>query len=77
MSVVAFPGVNLNDVPGMLRALADQMATGEYGEVRGVAYAFITEDSDLYCNLMGRISQVEGVGVFTMAATMMQIEEDE
>lgn len=44
MTVLTFPGINLANVPAMLRALADQ---------------------------------IEGVGLFTMAATMIQCEDGE
>jgi hypothetical protein len=77
MSVIAFPGINMADVPAMLHVLADQIATGEYGEARGLAYAFVTDGDDMYCNLLGRISQIEGVGLMAMASTMLQTMGDE
>ena len=43
MSVVTFPGVNYNDVPAMLRAMADQIESGEYGAVRGLAQNMVME----------------------------------
>lgn len=77
MSIIAFPGTNLADVPAMLHALADQIASGEYGSARGLVYAFVTDEDDLYCNALGRVSQIECVGLLTMASTMLQCEDCE
>lgn len=77
MSVIAFPGLNINDIPGMLRALADQLETGDYGKPAGFVYAFNTDAADVFCNSFGPISQLEAVGMFTMAANMLALMGDE
>ena len=40
MSVIEFPLINYNDVPSVLRALADQIENGDYGTALGFVYAF-------------------------------------
>lgn len=71
MSVLPFPGHNLNDIPAMLRVLADQIGGGEYGEARGLVYAFITDNDDVYTNCLGRISALESCGLLVMAQDMV------
>lgn len=34
--IVQYPSLNLNDIPAMLRRLADQLEKGEWGEVETV-----------------------------------------
>lgn len=77
MSVVKFPGINLNDVPGMLRALADQMESSDYGKPVGFCYAFNTQDGDVFCNAFGPVSQLEAIGMFAMAGSMFQMMDYE
>lgn len=77
MSVITFPGINMADVPAMLHALADQIASGEYGKARGLVYAFVTDEDDIYCNALGRVSQIECVGLLSMASFMLQCEGDD
>lgn len=76
MSVVKFPGLNLNDVPGMLRVLADQLESGDYGKPLGLTYAFNTEDGEVFCNSFGPINQLEAVGMLTMAANMLAMVDE-
>ena len=76
MSVVKFPGLNLNDVPGMLRVLAEQLESGDYGKPLGLTYAFNTEDGEVFCNSFGPIGQLEAVGMLTMAATMLAMVDE-
>ena len=77
MSVVPFPPVlNLNDVPGMLRVLAEQLESGEYGKPLGLTYAFNTEDGEVFCNSFGPINQLEAVGMLTMAANMLAMVDE-
>lgn len=76
MSVVKFPGLNLNDVPGMLRVLAEQLESGDYGTAVGLTYAFNTEDGEVFCNSFGPINQLEAVGMLTMAANMLAMVEE-
>lgn len=78
MTVVPFPPVlNLNDVPGMLRVLAEQLESGDYGKPVGLTYAFNTEEGDVFCNSFGPIGQIEAVGMLTMAANMLAMMGDE
>lgn len=77
MTVVKFPGINLNDIPGMLRTLADQIDSGDYGNAVGLVYAFNTNEADVYCNSFGAISQLEAVGMASMACNMLQTMGDE
>ena len=44
LKVVAFPGNNLNDIPGMLRKFADDIEAGEYGKALTVLAAMETEE---------------------------------
>lgn len=76
MSVVKFPVLNTNNVPEMLRTLADQIESGDYGKAVGLAYAFNTAEGDLFCNIFGPISQLESVGMLTMAASMLAQGEE-
>lgn len=77
MTVVQFPPVlNLNDVPGTLRVLAEQIESGDYGTVVGLTYAFSTEESDVFCNSFGPIGQLEAVGMLTMAANMLAMVDE-
>lgn len=76
MSVVKFPGLNLNDVPGMLRVLAEQLESGDYGKPLGLTYAFNTEDGEVFCNSFGPINQLEAVGMLTMAANMLAMVDE-
>lgn len=77
MSVVKFPGINLNDVPGMLRALADQIESGDYGKAQGLCYAFNTHEGDVFCNAFGPITHLEAIGMFAMAGNMFQLMGEE
>ncbi len=77
MGVVTFPGVNLNNVPGMLRTLADQIESGDYGNAIGLIYAFNTAEGDAYCNSFGPINQLEATGLATMAASMLALGDAE
>lgn len=76
MSVVKFPGLNLNDVPGMLRVLAEQLESGDYGKPLGLTYAFNTDDGEVFCNSFGPINQLEAVGMLTMAANMLAMVDE-
>lgn len=76
MSVVKFPVHNLNDVPGMLRVLAEQLESGSYGKAIGLAYAFSTDEGEVFCNSFGPINQLEAVGMLTMAANMLAMVDE-
>lgn len=76
MSVVKFPVHNLNDVPGMLRVLAEQLESGDYGKPLGLTYTFNTEDGEVFCNSFGPINQLEAVGMLTMAANMLAMVDE-
>ena len=76
MSVVKFPGLNLNDVPGMLRVLAEQLESGDYGKPLGLTYAFNTDEGEVFCNSFGPINQLEAVGMLTMAANMLAMVDE-
>ena len=77
MTVVPFPPVlNLNDVPGMLRVLAEQIESGDYGTAVGLTYAFNTSEGDVFCNSFGPINQLEAVGMLTMAANMLALGDE-
>jgi hypothetical protein len=76
VTVLEFPArLNLNNVPEMLRVLADQIESGDYGNAVGLAYVFNTAQGDLLCNSFGPINQIEAVGMLTMAANMLAIGE--
>jgi hypothetical protein len=69
--------MNLNDVPAMLRTLAEQIESGDYGKAVGLTYAFNTEDGDVFCNVFGPISHLEAIGMFAMAGNMFAMMGDE
>lgn len=77
MSVVKFPVINLNNVPEMLRVLADQIESSDYGTAVGLAYVFNTAEGDVLCNTFGPINQLEAVGMLTMAASMLALGDGE
>jgi hypothetical protein len=74
MTVVSFPGINYNDVPQMLRELADQLEGGAYGEIKGLVYAFLNDGADVYTNTFGKVSPLEACGMLSWASTMIQSE---
>ena len=43
MSVLAFPGVNWNDIPALAREFADNAEAGKYGDVSRVALILDTD----------------------------------
>lgn len=76
MTVLKFPGMNLNDVPAMLRTLAEQIEGGDYGKAVGLTYAFSTDEGEVFCNSFGPINQLEAVGMLTMAANMLAMVDE-
>ncbi len=77
MSVIEFPLINYNDVPSVLRALADQIENGDYGTALGFVYAFNNDEDEVFYNSFGPISQVEAVGLYAMAGQMLAFGESE
>lgn len=72
MTVIKFPGINPNDIPAMLRSLAEHIESGNYGTAVGLVYAFNTEEGDVYCNAFGPLGQLEAIGLYAMAGNMFQ-----
>lgn len=51
LNVVEFPGETLNDLPRVLRAIAEQIEQGHFGAVESLA--LVTEDAEGYIRTFG------------------------
>ena len=52
LAVLKFPDRNIQDIPLMLRNLAETIEQGKYGDVHSVAWVAILDD-DVACGLIG------------------------
>lgn len=64
LKVVQFPGENLNDIPAMMRAVADSIEKGEWGDVKFVAAVLVRRDLAATTFGWGECSFIEAIGAF-------------
>ncbi len=57
LRVVPFPSSNTQDVPASLRALADSIEAGSYGDAHNVAYVIDCGDKKLNVGLLGKANE--------------------
>lgn len=70
MKVVPFPNPSLNDIPAMLRILADDIEAGNYGFTAGAAMVLETEDSVINFG-WGVADGLRAIGLLTAGAAML------
>lgn len=54
LKVIEFPGADVRQVSAQLRALADQIDRGEYGDAHNVAWVMDCGDSRIEFGMMGQ-----------------------
>ena len=54
LKVIDFPGADVRDASAQLRALADQIDRGEYGDAHNVAWVMDCGDSRIEFGMMGQ-----------------------
>jgi hypothetical protein len=66
LNVVPLPVNNLNNIPEMLRKLADGMESGEYELPDSFVYAMQGDDG-FYTGILGQIEPLGAMGLLTLA----------
>lgn len=70
MKVINFPNPSLNDIPEMMRRLADDIEKGEYGNA--VAAAMVLETDSTVLNFgWGDAEPMRAIGLLTTGVSLM------
>lgn len=73
--VLQFPDRDLTDVPRTLRALADAIERGEYGDAHNVAWVVDCGDSRVACGLAGAAPEPEATAHLLFAIAQRKLEK--
>lgn len=74
MQLVEFPGANLADVPARLRAFADEIERGDYGD--SVQLAWVIRGDAIRVGILGQAAQpVETAHLLFTAGAQLLLEE--
>lgn len=65
-----FNGVSLNDIPGQLRQLADDIEKGEYGRAR-TALMMLDTDEEMISFAWGEYDSLRALGMVTLFQARM------
>lgn len=74
MNVIRFPLPSLNDIPGALRLLADQIDSGNYGIVHGLAWVMNSESAGIDVGLLGGAAEVAPVTHYLLCLGQRKLE---
>ena len=70
LNVVPFPERDINDIPRLLRQMADDIEAGSYGDVQSLASVMET-DSTVLTFGFGQADAMRAIGLFTTGGAMM------
>ncbi|MCR4297380.1 MAG: hypothetical protein NUV75_01315 [Gallionella sp.] len=73
--LLAFPDRDLTDVPRVLRALADAIERGEYGDAHNVACVVDCGDSRVECGLAGAAPEPGATAHLLFAIAQRKLEK--
>ena len=74
LNIVSFPDRNVSDIPRMLRAVADGIEGGIYGEVHNVVWVMDKGDGHIELGLCGQAAEAGPVAHFLLALGMKKLE---
>lgn len=74
MKVLQFPAQSSDDIPGMLRDLADQIERGEFGIVHGLSWVADCGDGRIEIDYCGKSPQPGINAHFLFALGMRRLE---
>ena len=75
MKLVEFPDLSVSDVPRMLRAIADKIENGEYGEAHNLVWAIDCGNSRIEVGLCGKSPEAGATAYLLLGLAMKKIED--
>lgn len=74
LNVVKLPSSDLGDIPRGLRAIADQIESGEFGDARNMAFVLDCGDSTVTIGLLGLTPEPVATGHLLFALAQRKLE---
>lgn len=72
--IVELPSSDIGDLPRGLRAIADGIEAGEYGDAHCLAWVIDGGDGEIITGLLGKTSEAGAVAHYMHALAMRKIE---
>ena len=77
MNLVKFPGSKLDDIPGALRKLAEEIESGAFGEVRRLVWVAELEAGEIGVGLIGSCAEPAPMTYMLLGLAKRRIEMGE
>jgi hypothetical protein len=74
LRVIQFPDKDINDIPGTLRKLADQIEAGDYDDAHNLAWVIDCGDSRIEVGMMGKAPEPATLAHFLFALGQRKLE---
>jgi hypothetical protein len=74
LKLIEFPGKDIRDIPRGLRALADSIEAGEYGDAHALVWAVDCGGGRVEVGLLGETAEPGAVGYLLLGMAMRRLE---
>lgn len=76
MKVVAFPDISVGDVPRMVRAIADSIEEGKYGDAHNLAWVIDCGNGRIEIGLCGASPEAGATAYLLLGLAKRKIEDE-